>query len=914
VQALVIRLDSAGSKQIMRVVTICRVIRSAAGRTLPLRQLVESAREETTDMMKRMVLIVCTLVIGVLPLVLQAQQPQRPAPVPSIDDRTNGMKKIDGYFPLYWEERTGSMFLEIPRLDADFLFTLGLSAGLGSNDIGLDRGAGRGGRIVQFQRVGPRVMLVQGNQSFRSSSDNPLERKSVEDSFAKSVLWGFTVAAESNGRLLVDATDFFLRDLISAANSLRPGNYRIDRTRSAFYLPNTKGFAQNTEVDVMLTFVNEAAGGGRGGGGGPAQGPPAIGAGEGVTGGRGGGLFSGSVGSVTPTPDAVTLREHASFVELPDNNYLPRADDPRAGFGGLQYLDYSAPIAEPIVKRFIRRHRLQKKDPGAAMSEPVKPIQYWVDSGAPEDVKKALVEGASWWNEAFEAAGFRNAFKVDVLPEGADPMDIRYNMINWVHRSTRGWSSGGSITDPRTGEIIKATVTLGSLRDRQDYMIFEGLLSPYTNGDERPSILYAAALARIRQLSAHEVGHTLGLGHNYYDSNKGWISVMDYPHPLEELRPDGTIDLSNAYAARIGDWDKVAINYGYRELPRGTNEAAELGKILDAAWTQDVRYFTNQDTDIHPRAEQWSNGVNQTDELARLMKVRRAALNRIGEQTIRMGAPLVTIEEPLVPIYMYHRYAVEGTASAIAGQDFVYAMRGDDGTPVKWESAANQRKALDALAATLKPSELTIPKRILDLIPPRPPGYGFHRELFPRTTGEGFDPITPASIAADVTIGFVLQLDRAARMVAQHAVDPTLPGLEEVIDKLSTATFGAATTTPYEAEVRRATERVLVDRLTWLAQGSPNNQVRAVASMKLQRLAARLREAGKNEADLASHTLLAADIKRFLERPVAEGARIIAPPPAPPGAPIGDRGQNWLASPDWGGWEGNSVGAYRPPL
>jgi hypothetical protein len=843
-----------------------------------------------------------------------AQQQQRPAAPPSVEDRTSGLKKLDGYFPLYWDERTGGMLLEISRFDTDFLFNTGLTAGLGSNDIGLDRGSGGGSRVVQFQRVGPRVMLVQGNQSFRSSSKNPLERKSVEDSFAKSIIWGFTVAAESNGRVLVDATDFFLRDLVNAAGRLRPGNYRVDRTRSAFYLPNTRNFPQNTEVDMTLTFVNEQTGGGGGGGGGPVQGPAPIGAtgGGGGGGGFGGGLFSGSVGSVTPSPDAVTLREHASFVQLPDNNFQPRIDDPRAGYGGLTFVDYSQPIGEPIQFRFIRRHRLQKKDPAAAMSEPVKPIQYWVDSGAPEDVKKALVEGASWWNQAFEAAGFRNAFKVDVLPTDADPMDIRYNMINWVHRSTRGWSSGGSVSDPRTGEIIKATVTLGSLRDRQDYMIFEGLLSPYVNGDERPSILYETALARIRQLSAHEVGHTLGLGHNYYDSNKGWISVMDYPHPLEVLKEDGTIDLSRAYEARIGDWDKVAINFGYREFATGSNQAAELTRILTDAWAQDLRYYTNQDTDIHPKVEQWSNGTNQGDELTRLMKVRRAALNRLGLNTIRKGVPTVMIEEPLVPIYMYHRYAVEGAASMIGGQDFTYAFRGDSTTPVEWVNGEMQRKTIDALSATLKPSELTIPKALLDLLPPRPPGYGMHRELFPRTTGEGFDPINPASIAAEVTIGFILQPDRAARMVAQNAIDQSLPGLGEVIDRLIRATFDQPTSGTYEAEVRRATERVLVDRVMWLAQSAPNAQVRAIASLKLERIRARSTNAtsssaanGSPESERAHRALMAADIKRFVERPVndALSARVMPPSPAPPGAPIGDTGNDWLARPSQCEWD-----------
>jgi hypothetical protein len=830
-------------------------------------------------------------------VLVHAQAPGRVgAAPPTIEERTSGMQKLDGYFPIYWDERAGALWLEIPRFDTDFLYATGLAAGLGSNDIGLDRGQTGGGRLVSFERVGPKILLIQPNDSFRSSSANPAERRSVEDSFAKSVLWGFTVAAESNGHVLVDATDFFLRDDYGAASSLRPGTYRVDRARSAVYLPRTKAFPKNSEIEVTLTFAKDP-GAGRGGfGAGPAQGPPAIGAGGGRGGGFGGGLFSGTVASVTPTPDSVTLREHYSLVELPDGNFQPRYDDPRAGYGGLNFVDYSVPIGEPMVRRYVRRHRLEKKDPSADMSEAVKPIQYWVDSGAPEDVKKALVEGASWWNQAFEAAGFRNAFRVAVLPDGADPMDIRYNMINWVHRSTRGWSTGASIADPRTGEIIKATVTLGSLRDRQDYLIFEGLLSPYMRGDEKPDVLYQTALARIRQLAAHEVGHTLGLGHNYYDSTKGWISVMDYPHPLEKLRDDGTIDLSEAYAARIGDWDKVAINYGYRQLPKGDEQAA-LSKILNDAWAQDLRYMTNQDTDAHPRVDQWSNGVNQADELNRMMKIRRAALNRLGEHTIRSGQPMATIEEPLVPIFMYHRYSVESAASMVAGIDYIYAMRGDGRTPVKWETAANQRKALDALANTLNPSELAVPKQVLDAIPPRPPGFGRHRELFPRTTGDGFDPLSPATVASDVTIGFVLQLDRSARMLAQHSLDPSLPGLEEVIDRLTKATFDAPVASPYETEIRRAEERVLVDRVMWLATGAPNGQVRAIASLKLSKLAARLKgETIANESEQAQHALLAADIKRFLERP-ADPIKPLPAPDAPPGAPIGDPGMDWLAPP-----------------
>jgi hypothetical protein len=830
---------------------------------------------------------------------------QAPAgPLPTIEARTASTTKIDGYLPLYWDERTGSLLMEINKFDTEILFATGLTAGLGSNDIGLDRGQSGGGRVITFQRVGPRVLMVQPNYTFRANSDNADERRAVEDAFARSILWGFTAMAETDRRVLVDATDFFLRDALNAGNRLRPGNYRVDRTRSAFDLEWTKGFPKNTEVDTILTFANEAGGGGRGGGGGgPAQGPASVGAPVPSGGGRGGGVFSGSVASVTPSPEAVTLREHYTFAELPDGNYKPRRDDPRAGYGGMQYLDYAAPLGQPMMRHLLRRHRLEKVDPTAPMSDPKKPIVYYLDRGTPEPIRSALLEGARWWNQAFEAIGYRNAFRVELLPQGADPMDIRYNMINWVHRSTRGWSSGATIADPRTGEIIKATVTLGSLRSRQDYLILESMLAPYKTGTEVPPILQQTVLARIRQLAAHEVGHTLGLGHEYYNSSKGRISVMDYPHPLEKLNPDGTIDFSDAYAVGIGAWDKVAIAYGYQDFPPGTDETAALNKILDDAWQQDLIYMTNQDTDASPRSDQWNNGsgLDMAAELTRIMKVRRAALDRFDETTVKKDQPMATMEEALVPLYMYHRYAVEAAASAVAGQDYIYAFRGDDRIPTKWVPAAQQKAALSVLMATLSPSELALPKNALLKIPPRPSGWGMHRELFDRYTGEVFDPISPTSIAADVTIGFLLQPDRAARMVAQHAVDPTLPGLIDVAALLRKATFGATATTPYEQEIRRTTSRALVERLMWLAGGAPMPQVRAIASgtlASIQQSPGSVFGPTPSTEDRMAATLMAEDIKRFMDRPM-EPIRTPTTFDAPPGAPIGEEPLDWLASPPW---------------
>lgn len=805
-----------------------------------------------------------------------------------IAERTAGLTRLDGFVPLYWDPAAGSLLLEIRQLGTDFLFTAGLATGLGSPDILLDRQRNDAGHVVRFERTGPRVLLIEQNTRFRTRSTNPEERRAVTESFAQSVLWGFPVIAESADAVLVDATPFLLRDIPDVASALQPGNYRVDPARSGIHLPGTKAFPRNTEIEAILTYVADDVASLMDFGP-PTQPPSTDRAVARPAPGLGGDpLRAGTIESIAPQANAVTLRAHVSLVELPDDDFEPRHYDPRSGYVGFGFLDLGAGLGEPGATHLIRRHRLKKKNPAEAVSDPVHPMRYWVDRGAPPDVQQAIIEGVRWWLPAFEAAGFRNAIEVALLPEDADPMDIRYHMITWTHRSRRSFSRGATVDDPRTGEILKANVSLGSMREHQEFRLIGALTAGFRDGSSADA--RQTAMARLTRTAAHEVGHTLGLAHNFYASSRGHISVMDYsPHDIR-LRTDGSVEVAPS-AECVGEWDVVAIRYGYGDLPAGVSEPKALATILDQAWEQDLRFFTNQDQSVHPRVRQWSGGVDQADELARVMEVRRAALDRLDDAALRPGAFLATLEDALVPVFLLHRFTTEAAATALGGQDFTYARRGDGLTPVLREPASNQRRALAAILATLAPAELTVPVAVLELIPPQPFGFGLTRDHFPRTTGAVFDPITPATVAADVTISALLAPDRAARIVTQHAIDPGLPGLGEVLDGLIDKVAKAATASPYEAEVRRAVERVLVDRLAWLGRVAPNGQVRAITLARMADYADRLRALPQAAPDEREHrAYLLADIARYVAAaPVAVPAH---PAPAPPVSL--DTGQGWL--------------------
>lgn len=789
---------------------------------------------------------------------------QKESETPTIAKKTESYKAYDGFFKYYWDEKGGKIWLEVDKWDSEFLYINSLSAGVGSNDIGLDRNQLGSDRIVKFTRSGPKVLMVQPNYQYRAISDMAAERESVAEAFASSVLWGFTVGAETEGTVLIDITPLLLSDAHGVANRLKrnkQGSYKIDDKRSAIYLERTKNFPKNSEFEAITTFTGDPTG--------------------------------GFIRSVTPTADAVTVRQHHSFVELPDDNYEPRIFDPRSGFIPTSYYDYATPIDQPLVKRFILRHRLEKKDPNAAVSEAVEPIVYYLDNGTPEPIRSALLEGAAWWNQAYEAAGYKDAFQVKVLPDGADPMDVRYNMINWVHRSTRGWSYGSSVVDPRTGEIIKGHVLLGSLRVRQDFLIAQGLVEAYANGEEADPRMLEMALARLRQLSAHEVGHTIGLTHNFAASYNDRASVMDYPHPYITLDKKGEIDFSKAYDTGIGAWDKRMILYGYQDFPKGTDEQAELQKVLAENIRMGLKFIADRDSrpagGAHPVAHLWDNGESAVAELQRLTAVRKKALAQFSEKNIAPGAPMATLENVLVPLYLAHRYQVEGVSKVIGGVNYTYAVRGDGQPTNEMVSNEEQSKALSALLSTLDPEFLAIPQEVIDLIPPQPMGYSRDRELFKINTGLTFDPLAAAESSVEHTLTFLLQPQRLARIVEQHARDAGHMSLYELLNTVTKYGMSVAANTPMETELKRIVQKRTVQHLLQLAgDKSVMQQVSAMALYKIGELESELQPLAKRTGDpetSAHATYLLQQIGRFKEAP--EDFKIPEAPALPDGSPIG---------------------------
>ncbi len=779
--------------------------------------------------------------------------------LPSIEDKTKGMVSKDGYFPMFIDDDAGKIFLEINKWNKELLYATSLPAGLGSNDVGLDRGKLGDEKVVRFEKQGRKVVMIQPNYGYRAVSNDAAEKRAVEQSFAQSVVWAFTAEAISGERVLVDATDFILRDAIKVSSQLRrmnQGTYTFDKNRSLLYLPNTRNFPLNTEIEATVTFTNS----------------------DGNTGNY--------VRSVAASDDAVTLRMHHSFVQLPDDGYKPRVFDPRSSFISTSFFDYATPVSEPIEKHYIIRHRLQKKDKNAAMSEAVNPIVYYLDNGTPEPIRSALLEGAGWWNQAFEAAGYKNAFQVKILPDSADPMDIRYNMINWVHRSTRGWSYGSAVVDPRTGEIIKGNVTLGSLRVRQDYLIFTGLLAPFENGMPANDPMMKAALWRLKQLAAHEVGHTLGLMHNYASSVNNRASVMDYPHPLVTLDANGNMDFSKVYETGIGEWDKVAINWGYREFDANTHENAALKVILNDAISKGLQFISDRDArapgGLHAQAHLWDNGKNAVEELANVMKVRSKAMQQFGENNIPKGTPMAFLEDALVPVYFYHRYQLEAVTKMIGGANYTYALRGDGQQVFQPLNKQQQRAALDAVIGCMKPELLNIPEQIASLIPPRPAGYDFNRELFKKRTGLAFDRLTPAETAVDLPLSFLFHPERLNRLVQQK--NTVGFGADDMAAALINQTWKSPRKTGFEKQIQQQTEQVL---LTYLLSASINDEngyeVKAVMTNALEDLKSWISAKAKTSTGTdKAHYLLALE---RIKHP--SDAKPTIHKEIPPGAPIG---------------------------
>jgi hypothetical protein len=773
--------------------------------------------------------------------------------------KTAGMERRDGFIPLYLDSRQGKLYLEIPRDSMRVLMFVSLATGLGSNPIGLDRGANGDSYVARFDKTGDHVLVVFENWSYRTSAlDNTAHARTVLEAFPPSTPASLPIIGQEGNRIIVDATDFVMRDWNDVVGTLTAGNegsYSVARDRSSIYRPYTKGFPENTEIDVALTFATQGR---------PGQ----------------------TISSIVPDGKSFTLRQHISLLPLPDAGYKPRVLDPRVGFSRITFKDYAQPIQEPLEQRWIARHRLERANPSDPNSPIRNPLVYYIDRGIPEPVRTATRQGVSWWSEAFDRAGLKGAFRVEDLPEGVDPMDARYNVVQWENRNERGWSIGGSLGDPRTGQIIKAMARMDSHRARTDYNIYAGLF-----GADAAAADTAFVLARVRQVTAHEVGHTLGLSHNYIASTYDRGSVMDYPPPRVRLDAAGNIDISSAYDVGPGEYDVFAIRWGYGIFPP-ESEKDSLRAIAEDGLRRGLLFLSDADArpefSSDPRTNLWDDAATAGEFLRHQMDVRRVAMSRFGERNIRVGEPIALLHERFVPLYLMHRFAINSLTKTIGGMEYANAVRGDRVQATRPIDARTQRNALSALIAALRPAELAIPDTVLTLLGPRPFSYPQYVELFGSRTRPAFDELGAARTLAQMIVDGVLQRERAARVVAFQTRLASPLTLGEVIDALTADWSAASAGSPKLEALRRVAQRSVIDRLILLAadkEAAPD--VRSLVELRLNALRARARGlvSSGDEQRRAHWASIAADLNRWIER-----QELPSPTPAlraPPGDPFG---------------------------